>query len=149
MKIFSIKNEKLGFFNRPMFCESSEECLSLIQNILMSDSDRALTGLKEELTLYYLGDIDFRTGIISPSLASIDSAEEAFAIDNYQPYFICSLIDIFNSIPAERIKREVSRDDIERLFEYYKTLKDTLDKYTKSFDSHTHTHKKGVVRIDS
>lgn len=64
MKIYSIKNEKLSFFNRPIYVESSNEALSYIQNILMSDADRALLGLKSDLSLYELGEIDFSTGII-------------------------------------------------------------------------------------
>lgn len=90
MKIFSIKNEKLSFFNRPIYCESAEEALSYIQNILMSDADRALLGLKDDLSLVYLGDIDFVTGKIEPCK---------------KPVIVTPLADIFASIPEDKIPR--------------------------------------------
>lgn len=90
MKIFSVKNEKLSFFNRPIYVESAEEALSYIQNILMSDADRALIGLKDDLSLVYLGDIDFVTGKIEPCK---------------KPVTITPLADIFASIPEDKIPR--------------------------------------------
>lgn len=90
MKIFAIKNEKIGFFNRPIYVESSNEALSYIQNILMSDADRVLYGLKSDLALYEQGEIDFATGIIKGSK---------------KPVFVCSLEDIFASVPEDVIPR--------------------------------------------
>lgn len=90
MKIFSIKNEKLSFFNRPIYVESAEEALSYIQNVLMSDADRALLGLKDDLSLVYLGDIDFVTG-------KIDACKK--------PVTITPLADIFATIPEDKIPR--------------------------------------------
>lgn len=90
MKIFSIKNEGLNWFNRPIYCESANEALSYCQNILMSDADRALIGLKNELFLYCLGDIDFVTGKIDPLK---------------KPQLVSSLVDIFNSVPTDKIPR--------------------------------------------
>lgn len=90
MKIFSIKNEKLSFFNRPIYVESAEEALSYIQNVLMSDADRALLGLKDDLSLVYLGDIDFVTGKIHPCK---------------KPVTITPLADIFATIPEDKIPR--------------------------------------------
>lgn len=117
MKIFSIKNEKLGFYNRPMFCESSSEALSYIQNILMSDSDRALSGLKGDLSLYHLGDIDFETGDIIPG-----------------NFFVTSLEEIFDSIPKDRLKIAPSTDDFKKLEKYVKEL-------DEKFNNHTHNRK--------
>ena len=91
MKIYSIKNEKLGFFNRPIFCESNAEALSYIQNVLMSDADRALLGLKSDLALYFLGSIDFTNGRIEPM--------------EFDPLKVCDLEDIFNTIPEDKIPR--------------------------------------------
>ena len=92
MQIFSIKNEKLGFFNRPIYCESSNEALTYVQNVLMSDADRALRGLKGDLALYALGEIDFVSGKIQAS--------------KRDPLKICDLQDIFDSIPEESIPRD-------------------------------------------
>lgn len=92
MLIFSIKNEKLGFFNRPIYCESSNEALTYVQNVLMSDADRALRGLKGELALYALGEIDFVTGKIS--------------VCKREPCKICDLEGIFDSIPEEKVPRD-------------------------------------------
>ena len=86
MKIYSIKNEKIGLFNRPIYCESEREALSYIQNVLMSDADRALVGLRDSLSLYYLGSIDFENGSIIPS--------------GDGPFFICTLAEIFDTVPS-------------------------------------------------
>lgn len=64
MKIYSIKNESTGFFNRPMFVESEAEVVSLIQNNIASDPSKALLNLAESMSLYYCGEIDFETFII-------------------------------------------------------------------------------------
>lgn len=87
--IFSIKNEKLSFFNRPIYCESLNEALSYVQNILMSDADRALVGLKDDLAIYWLGEIDFVTGKISSS----------------KPKKLADLHQIFETIPEDKIPR--------------------------------------------
>lgn len=108
MKIFSVKNEKLSFFNRPVYCESSEEALSLIQNILMSDADRALTGLKDDLSLVYLGDIDFATGKIDPCK---------------KPITVSSLSEIFATIPEEKVPQTAKKLQAE-----IDVLKSTLKK---------------------
>lgn len=93
MHIYSIKNEKLNFFNRPIYVESFNEALSYIQNILMSDADRALIGLKGDLALYHLGRIDFTTGVIN-------------ALKH--PKKVCDLQDIFNSIPEDKVPQTAS-----------------------------------------
>lgn len=111
MNIYSIKNEKLGFFNRPIYCESYQEALTYIQNILASDADRALKGLRGDLSLYLLGSIDFTSGEISPSYEFIDRDDEAIKI--YQPMCICTLDEIFDSIPDEDIKD--TRTEIDRV----------------------------------
>lgn len=77
-------------FNRPIYVESAEEALSYVQNILMSDADRALLGLKNDLSLYLLGEIDFVKG-------KIDSCKK--------PLLVCSLSDIFATIPEDKIPR--------------------------------------------
>lgn len=61
MFIYSIKNESTGFFNRPLFCESSEEVKNFIQNNIASDPTRGLFQLAEVLSLYFVGEIDFTT----------------------------------------------------------------------------------------
>ena len=111
MNIYSIKNEKLGFFNRPIYCESYQEALTYIQNVLSSDADRALKGLRGDLSLYLLGSIDFTSGEISPSYEFIDRDDEVIKI--YQPICICTLDEIFDSIPDEEIKD--TRTEIDRV----------------------------------
>lgn len=114
MKIFSIKNEKLSFFNRPIYCESAEEALSYIQNVLMSDADRALLGLKDDLSLVYLGDIDFVTGKIDPCK---------------KPVTVSALADIFATIPEDKIPRN-EKYIIEQLKKFAEDL-DELKKEVK------------------
>ena len=92
MNIYSIKNEKLGFFNRPIYCESHQEALTYIQNVLMSDADRALRGLREDLALYFLGEIDFTNGnIVTPKRG---------------PVKVSDLKEIFETIPEDKIPRD-------------------------------------------
>lgn len=90
MNIYSIKNEKLEFFNRPIYCESSNEALTLVQNILMSDADRALIGLRSDLALYFLGTIDFVSG-------KIEAVKKPIRIEG--------LDKIFDSIPEDKVPR--------------------------------------------
>lgn len=90
MNIYSIKNEKLGFFNRPIYCENNAEALSYIQNVLMSDADRALLGLKDDLALYFLGTFNSDSGIIGGII---------------EPQLVCSLREIFDTIPEDKIPR--------------------------------------------
>lgn len=111
MNIYSIKNEKLSFFNRPIYTESFNEALSYLQNVLMSDSDRALIGLKDDLALYHLGEIDFVTG-------KIDSPKK--------PVKVCDLKDIFDSIPSDSVPQTANqlRDlimDLSRRMDDYET----------------------------
>lgn len=107
MNIYSIKNEKLGFFNRPIYCESEQEALSYIQNVLMSDADRALRNLRNDLALYFLGNINFVDG----SIVQLNG-----------PEFVTTLTDIFDTIPADSIHDYVS--DYDRKF---KAAADELD----------------------
>lgn len=120
MKIFSIKNEKLGFFNRPIYCESEAEALSYIQNVLMSDADRALSNLKDDLSLYYLGDIDFTTGIITPSMFDEQSSTDC---NNY----VCDLREIFDTIPEDKLKPSLTREDIEKCYDLFKSLSQSVE----------------------
>lgn len=125
MKIYSIKNEKLGFFNRPIYCESDPEALSYIQNVLMSDADRALSGLKDDLALYCLGDIDFTTGYIYPFAFTTSDGDE------FKPLLICSLKDIFDSIPEDKLKPALTRDDLDKCYSMFKDLSGII---TERFD---------------
>lgn len=90
MKVYSIKNEKIGFFNRPIYCESAPEALTYLQNVLTADADRVMYGLRDDLALYELGEVDFVKG----------------TLHGYKkPVRICGLSDIFASVPAESIPR--------------------------------------------
>lgn len=145
MNIYSIKNEKLCYFNRPIYCESEAEALSYIQNVLMSDADRALSNLKGDLALYRLGHIDFTTGIIQPCLASIDSLNESNLLDNYAPEFICSLEDIFNTIPEDMLKPKLTEADMKRAYEKIASLEKTVEELNDKISSHRH-HRKEILK---
>lgn len=145
MLMFSIKNEKLGFFNRPIFANSVNEALSLIQNILMSDSDRALSGLKSDLALYKVGEFDQVHGF----LRFADANEKDYNLDVGLPILICSLEDIFNSIPEESLKPSITREDHLKLVDEIDKVGKKLVELSVKFDNHSHIHKKGVVKIES
>ena len=116
--ILSIKNEKLSFFNRPIYVSSVNEALSYVQNILMSDSDRALRGLKSDLALYFIGEIDWTTGVIS----SVND-----------PEFVCSLEEIFDNIPSDKvlcIDSEIQRK-FDALSDEISNLHSTVDKLSQ------------------
>lgn len=137
MNIYSVKNEKLGFFNRPIYCESEAEALSMIQNILMSDADRALSNLKGDLALYYLGSIDFTNGYIKPSLCECEYDD--FGPDTRpQPLFICTLEEVFNTIPEDMLKPKLTVDDMHRAYEKIKSLEDTVSSLENKLKCHKH-----------
>lgn len=114
MLIYSIKNEKLEFFNRPIYCESSNEALSYLQNVLMSDADRALIGLKDDLALYCLGSVDFVSGKI-----------DAFK----KPQLITTLASIFDTIPADRVPQTANqlRESISKLRDEIGALRSNVE----------------------
>lgn len=143
MKIFSIKNEKLGFFNRPIYCESAQEAMSYIQNVLCTDVDKALFGLKDDLALYYLGDIDYVTGVIVPAVLPVDVIDEANPAASYAPMFVCGLRDIFDSIPDEMVKPTVTRDEVKAIVEKVKSLENSLQSVNAFCTDHIHTKKGG------
>ena len=130
MNIYSIKNEKLGYFNRPIYCESEAEALSYIQNVLMSDADRALSNLKADLALYNLGTIDFTSGVI---------------VSGDFPIFICSLEEIFNTIPEERLKPKLTEADMKRAYEKIASLEKTVEELNDKISSHRH-HRKEILK---
>lgn len=94
MNIYSVKNEKLEFFNAPMFFETSNGAMSHMQKILMADADRALFGLKDDLALYFLGTVDFVSG-------KIDTPKK--------PIKIADLRDLFETIPQDRVPRTAEK----------------------------------------
>ena len=145
MNIYSIKNEKLGFFNRPIYCESEAEALSMIQNILMSDADRALSNLKGDLALYCLGSINFENGVILPCLAFRDSFDEANPCENYAPRFICTLEEVFNTIPEDMLKPKLTVDDMHRAYEKIKALEDTVSSLADNLKCHKH-YRKEIIK---
>lgn len=128
MNIYSIKNEKLGYFNRPIYCESEAEALSYIQNVLLSDADRALSNLKGDLSLYIIGEIDFTSGIIEPYV-----------------FLVCSLEEIFNTIPEERLKPKLTEADMKRAYEKIGSLEKTVEELNEKISSHRH-HRKEILK---
>lgn len=124
MKVFAIKNTKLNYFNRPIFAENEAEALSYIQNVLASDSDRALRNLANDTMLVEIGEYNSKTGILLPCRSYLESIIEN-AVDfvttgelhiGDMPTYVLNqldatvlddgylLNDIFDSIPKERIK---------------------------------------------
>ena len=140
MNIYSIKNEKLGFFNRPIYCESEAEALSYIQNVLMSDADRALSNLKGDLALYHLGEIDFTTGIISPCVKDTVSEEFGYSLE-FSPEFVCTLEEIFNTIPEDRLKPKLTEKDLQKAYDKIKDLENTVIDLSDKLKSHKHYRK--------
>lgn len=145
MNIYSIKNEKLGFFNRPIYCESDAEALSYIQNVLMSDADRALSGLKNDLALYFLGSIDFTLGKIQPAFHEDLDAENFKDYLVYEPLFVCSLEEIFNTIPEDKLKPELTRDDLARAYDKIKSLESTVSDLSDKLSNHKH-YRKEIIK---
>lgn len=143
MNIYSIKNEKLGFFNRPIYCESNAEALSYIQNVLMSDADRALSGLKDDLALYCLGEIDFVNGVISPMQFEYQDVHTDFV--RIEPFKICSLRDIFDTIPEDKLKPALTRDDLVSINAYVKKLEEKIIELESSYSTHSHTKKGALI----
>lgn len=135
-KIYCIKNTKTGFCNRPIYVNSEQEALNVIQNILIADTDKALFGLKKELELIYLGEYDDVNGVIYPC---VDGE------GNSSNYVVCSLEFIFDSIPKEFIKPAVTRDEISALVEKVRTLSDELTSLRSDVALHRHPTKKGVA----
>lgn len=128
MKIFSIKNEKLNYFNKPIYAESQNEALSYIQNVLMSDADRALLSLRGDLSLYYLGEIDFVAG----KLTGVD------------PELITSLDGIFATIPEDRVPQTANelRKSINNLAERLDGFDEILKEVSKNDCKETCKHYK-------
>lgn len=112
MNIYSIKNEKLEFFNAPMYFDSVNGCKNHMQNILMSDADRALQGLKDDLALYWLGTVDFVTGRI-----------EGFK----NPRKVCDLRELFDTIPKDSVPRTANQ-----LRDMIKDLKRQLEEHIEA-----------------
>lgn len=124
MKVFAIKNTKLNYFNRPIYAENEAEALSYIQNVLASDSDRALRNLADDTILVEIGEYNSSTGMLLPCrellVAILDNFHEDCVkgdipfheltdkvmhdLDGFVYVDGISLKDIFDSIPKERIK---------------------------------------------
>lgn len=107
MIIFSIYNKKIEFHNRPIYCESSNEAISYVTNVIMNDFERSLFAQKDDLELVALGEIDFVTGVIQP-----------YAL----PEKIIDLATIFDAIPQERIKAFVTRDEFDAFRKEFKNV---------------------------
>lgn len=141
MKIFSIKNEKLNFFNRPVYCESAAEALSYVQNILMSDADRALSGLKDDLVLYELGEIDFEKGSILPSCMT-DSSGGSVG----EPMKVCSLREIFDTIPTEKLQVMPTRDEMKNALTGLSELSVQVKELFEKVENLEKSPKKGIKK---
>lgn len=131
MKIFAVKNEKTNYFNRPIFVESENEALTYIQNILFSDSERALYSLKDDLALYELGEIDFVTGKIKPI--------------NSVPRFAFALSTIFDSIPKDKLKPSVTKDEMQKCFDIVNAAMEKVTALSEQFKNHKH-YRKEIIK---
>lgn len=144
-KVFCIRNKVTGYCNRPMYCTSVEECKNIIQNVLVTDKDKALFGLRDKLELLYVGEWDDVNGLLLPFFD--DKGKSSNAI-------VCTIEDIFDSIPEEFLKPALTRDDIIACVEKIKDLKSCvnelssdLSKVKNDFSIHTHPVKKGVPYV--
>lgn len=147
MNIYSIKNEKIGYFNRPIYCESENEALTYIQNVLMSDSDRALSSLKGDLALYFLGSIDFISGKIKPNFVDFVDDCDGYVSDSIiaEPFKICDLEDIFNTIPEDKLKPALTVEHYELLRNSISDLNERFKDITNRVEHHVHAKKDGAV----
>lgn len=137
MLVYSIKNTVTGFFNRPIYVNSQQEALNLIQNILITDKDKALFGLKDKLELYFIGRWDDVNGIFFPH---VEPKDDVIVESNM---FVCSLKDIFDSIPEEFLQPELTRDDIKACVEKIQYLSSELLELKNRYDCHIHPMKRG------
>lgn len=121
MKIYQIVNNEINFWNRPFFAENDSEAISYIQNILMSDADRALIGLRDQLSLYCTGEY-----ISMPDKNYDDDIDLSYrpSIIGCDPVHICRLDFIFDSIPADRVPRTA--------VQLKKSIDDQADLFKKS-----------------
>ena len=138
-QIYVIRNTRTGFCNRPIYVNSQQEALSVIQNVLVTDVDKALVGLKNELELLYLGEYDDVNGLVIPY------RDDCGEVSNL---FICTLEDIFNSIPKEMIKPAVTRDEIKALVDKVHHLDEENTRLNKYLLTHIHPTKKGVAYVN-
>lgn len=129
MIIFSIKNNVTGYFNPPFFCESYEEAKNKVQATLVCDTDNYLVSLRNDMSLYDIGFIDFSNG----------------RIIGIEPVCICHLNEIYDSIPADRFKPSITREDYERLVSYVKALESDLHKASDAFANHKH-YRKEIIK---
>lgn len=62
MKIYQIKNETIGYFNKPIFAENDAEALNVLRSTVAGDYTGGLLTLSSELGFYYTGEVDFTIG---------------------------------------------------------------------------------------
>lgn len=103
MFIYSIKNEKISYFNKPIFAVSDEEALNILRSTIASDYTGGLLALCSELSFYCNGTVDFTTGHYS-----------SFK----KPRFICS-VDKFMEDVVDTILRSN--------FEYQNSLENSSE----------------------
>lgn len=130
MKIYTIRNTELNYSNRPFYFESDEEAKQYVLNVLCSDADRALSNLRDVLSLECIGSIDFASGFIT----------------NTERYHVCDLSEIWAFVPPERVPR-----DSLKLNEDIKELNDKICDYqlkTEKFKSLLRSHFKFLRKED-
>ena len=122
MKIYTIRNTELNYSNRPFYFESDEEAKQYVLNVLCSDSDRALSNLRECLRLDCIGTIDFTLGCITDT----------------DCYSVCMLSEIWAFVPAERVPRDSLKlnEDIKALHERISSYQLKVDKIFNALKSH-------------
>lgn len=122
MKIYTIRNTELNYSNRPFYFESDEEAKQYVLNVLCSDSDRALSNLRDVLRLDCIGSIDFTSGCITDTSV----------------YSVCMLSEIWAFVPSERVPRDSLKlnSDIKELSEKLSNSQLRVDKLLDSLKSH-------------
>lgn len=136
MLVYSIKNYKLGYFNTPFYAENDSQALNYVQNVLMHDTAGIMIGLKGDLELYCLGTFDCAEGILYPELTYVNDD-----VGTYTNRYVSNLEDIFDTIPKEKLKPELTKEDLNRAYEKIKALEARVEDYELKFANHKHYRK--------
>ena len=96
MKVYSIYNRRLQYYNKPFYAENDAEAKTYILNILASDSDRYLSLMKDDLALCLVSTFDTVTGCFNT-----DSE-----VDITSPWHIVDISDLYKLLPDDRVPRD-------------------------------------------
>lgn len=147
MNIYALKDTNTGRFYPPFYADSHNGAFAQIKENLLSPAGVQLVRLKDSLDIYFLGSIDFNTGIIMPCLRSCDSSQSDYDYNSYEPKLVFTLSDVVSQIPEKVLSPELTHEDLKRVYAEIKELSTQLSQLGEAYNSHKHT-KKGAYLID-